>query len=569
MKMNVRKTRLLLAALAGLLALTLLPACGEEKALTLQYWQAATLPSSYLASGYKDTDAAALTLEPLANYDPDGNLTPRLATEIPTVENGGVTADLTSITWKLREGLKWSDGSDLTAEDVVFTWRYCTDEETGCVADDAFLGIADIVAVDDRTVRIEFEGPTPYPYNAFVGQSTPVISEAQFRDCVGAAASGCDEQNMKPLGSGPYRIVEFITEERAEYERNPHYWGEEPYFDRVVIEGGGDAESAARAALESGTIDYAWNLQIEPETLAALEAQNVGMVVSAFAGDTERLVLNQTNADPALGEAQSEYMGGSNPHPFLSFLPIRQAMSMAIDRTRIAEELYGFSGKPLCDLIVAPVRYAVAATSDCLTQDIAGAQRLLDDNGVVDSDGDGVREYNGVPLRVTYQTTENPVRQQTQAMIKEWWKQIGIETTLVQHDAAVFFGGDPSEEGASYRRFLADVQMYTTGTGIDPALSLESLGCDHIQTTENNWSDGNNSRGCNPEFDTLLLSLEGMPIGAERDALVKQLNTVYVQSHFEIFLVGRGLVSAHANSLKGVRMNAWDSELWNIAEWRR
>ena len=569
MTMDVRKTRLLLAGLAGLLALTLLPACGEEKALILQYWQAATLPSSYLASGYKDTDAAALTLEPLANYDPDGNLTPRLAVEIPTVENGGVAADLTSITWKLREGLKWSDGSDLTAEDVVFTWRYCTDGETGCVAEDAFLGIRNIVAVDDHTVRIEFEGPTPYPYNAFVGQGTPVISEAQFRDCVGAAASGCDEQNMKPLGSGPYRIVEFISEERAEYERNPHYWGEKPYFDRVVIEGGGDAESAARAALESGTVDYAWNLQIEPDTLAALEAQNVGTVVSAFAGDTERLVLNQTNADPALGDAQSEYMGGSNPHPFLSFLPIRQAMSLAIDRTRIAEKLYGFSGKPVCDMIVAPARYAVAVTSDCLTQDIAGAQRLLDDNRVADSDGDGIREYNGIPLRVTYQTTENPVRQQTQAMIKDWWKQIGIETTLVQHDAAVFFGGDPAEEGASYRRFLADVQMYTTGTGIDPALSLESLGCDHIQASENNWSDGNNSRGCNPEFDTLLLSLEGLPIGAERDALVKQLNTAYVQSHFEIFLVGRGLVSAHANSLKGVRMNAWDSELWNIAEWHR
>ncbi len=567
--MKLRQSGALLVALIGLLALSLMPACGEEKVLTLQYWQAATLPSSYLASGYKDTDAAALTLEPLANHDPDGNLTPRLAEDIPTVENGGVSADLTSITWRLREDLKWSDGSDLTANDVIFTWSYCTDEATGCVAEDAFLGVENIVAVDDRTVRIEFDGPTPYPYNAFVGQSSPVISEAQFRNCVGVAASGCDEQNRKPLGSGPFHIVEFIPEERAEYERNPHYWGDEPYFDRVVILGGGDAEAAARAALETGEIDYAWNLQIAPETLASLEALDVGTVVAAFAGDTERLVLNQTNVDPALGDNRSEYLDGSNPHPFLSFLPIRQAMSMAIDRQRISEELYGFSGKPVCDMIVAPARYAVAATSSCLTQDIAGARRLLDENGVVDSDGDGVREYNGVPLRITYQTTVNPVRQDTQAMIKAWWEEIGIETTLVQHDAAVFFGGDPSEEEASYRRFLADVQMYTTGTGIDPALSLESLGCEHIQARENNWADGNNSRGCNLEYDALLPSLGGLPIGAERDALVKQLNSAYVQSHFEIFLVGRGLVSAHANSLKGVRMNAWDSELWNIAEWRR
>ena len=370
--MMLRISGLPLFVLAGLLALLLLPACGEEKVLTLQYWQAATLPSSYLASGYKDTDAAALTLEPLANYDPNGNLTPRLAVEIPTVENGGVAADLTSITWSLHDDVKWSDGSDLTAQDVVFTWRYCTDEETGCTAEDAFAGIRSVEAVDDRTVRIRFEGPTPYPYNAFVGAGAPVISEAQFRDCVGAAARDCDEQNNAPFGSGPYRIVEFLPNESVEYERNPHYWGEEPYFDRVVILGGGDAESAARAVLDTEEIDYGWNLQIAPETLASLASLGRGTVVAAFAGETERLVLNQTNPDPALGDNRSEYLDGANPHPFLSFLPVRQAMSMAIDRTRIAEELYGFAGKPTCNLVAAPPRYASSANDACL---VAGHRR--------------------------------------------------------------------------------------------------------------------------------------------------------------------------------------------------
>ncbi len=567
--MKLRKSGLLLVVIAGLVALSLLPACGEEKVLTLQYWQAATLPSSYLSSGYKDTDAAAPTLEPLANYDPDGNLTPRLAEEIPTVENGGVPADLTSITWRLREDVKWSDGSDLTTGDIIFTWRYCTDEETGCIAVDAFLGIEDIVAVDERTVRIEFEGPTPYPYNAFVGQGSPVISEAQFRNCVGAAASGCDEENMMPVGTGPYRIVEFVSEERAEYERNPHYWGERPYFDRVVILGGGDAESAARAALVTGEVDYAWNLQIPPGTLASMEAAGEGTVVSAFAGLVERLVLNQTNVDPALGDDRSEYMDGANPHPFLSFHPIRQAMSMAIDRTRLAEELYGFAGRPACNLVEAPPRYRSAANDGCVTQDIAGAQRLLEENGVVDSDGDGVREHNGVPLRLTYQTTENEVRQATQELIQGWWREIGIETTLVWHDAAAFFGGDPATVDVSYRRFLADVQMYATDTGIDPAIYLASQGCDHIQSRENNWADGNNTRGCNQDYDAHLPRLDDLTIGGERDALVKQLNDILVGSYFEIYLVDRGLVSAHASTLKGVRMNAWDSEIWNIAEWRR
>ena len=426
--------------------------------LTLRYWQAPSLPGPYLADGYKDRDAGAVTLEPLAGYDPDGELTPKLAAEIPTLENGGVAQDLMSITWKLRADLKWSDGSDLTAHDAVFTWRYCTDEDTGCSGKDAFSGIASVQAVDDLTVQIVFDAPTPYAYNAFVSASTPVISRAQFADCVGAAARTCGAQNTAPLGSGPYRIIEFEANEGAVYERNPFYRGEAPYFDRVVFEGGGDALSAARAVLETGEVDYAWNLQIEPETLAEMETAGMDTVVSAFASDVERIVVNQTNPDPALGDDRSEYLDGLNPHPLLTFMPIPQAMSMAIDRTRISEQLYGFAGKPACDLVVAPQRYASTANDGCLDQDIEGAKKLLDDSGVLDTDGDGVREYNGVPLRITYQTTVNAIRQETQVLIRDWWREIGIETELVQHDASVFFGGDPViDKEASYRRFFADV----------------------------------------------------------------------------------------------------------------
>ena len=545
-------------------------AAPEEKVLTIRYWQAPSLPSPYLASGYKDRDAAAITLEPLANYDPEGELTPRLAVEIPTVENGGVAEDLTSITWKLREGLKWSDGSDLTAHDAVFTWRYCTDEDTGCSGKDAFSGIASVEAIDDLTIEITFDAPAPYPYNAFVSGSTPVISQAQFADCIGAAARTCDAQNTTPLGSGPYRIVEFIPNDQAVYEPNPFFRGAAPYFDRVVMVGGGDALSAAQAVLETGEADYGWNLQIDPQTLADMEAAGMGKVVSAFAGDVERIVVNQTDPDPALGDDRSEYLDGQNPHPFLTFTPIPQAMSMAIDRTHISEGLYGFAGKPACNLIMAPLRYASTANDECLTQDIEGAKALLDDNGVLDTDGDGVREYNGVPLRITYQTTANAIRQDTQALIRDWWSEIGIETELVQHDASLFFGGDPAvDEGATYRRFFADVQMYTTGPDIDPGQHLASRACEHIQTRENSWADGNNPRACNETYDELLTELAQTKIGAERDALVKQLNDVYVQNFYEIPLVLRGIVSAHADTLKGVRMNAWDSELWNIAEWRR
>ena len=560
----------------GLTFLLLLAACvpfqssDEDKVLTILYWQAPTLPGPYLAAGYKDRDAGAFTLEPLASYDPDGVLVARLAADIPTLTNGGLSEDLMSITWTLREGLKWSDGSDVTADDVVFTWRYCVDEATGCTAHSAFTGIASVEAVDELTVRITFEAPTTYPYNAFVSAGSPILSGTQFAGCIGAAATSCEEQNTVPLGTGPYRITDFEPNEGAEYERNPHYRGEEPWFDRVVLKGGGDAISAARAVMEAGEADYAWNLQVAPEVLTGMQTAGHGAVVAAFASDTERIVINHTNPDPALGEDRSEYLGGRNPHPFLTFTPIPRAMSLAIDRTLISDRLYGFAAEPTCNLIAGPPRFVSTANDGCVTQDIEGANRLLDESGVLDTDGDGIREHEGVPLRIVYQTSTNAIRQETQALIRDWWRQIGIETDLVQHDASLFFGGDPAvNPDESYRRFFADVQMYTTGPGIDPQQYLSGLQCEQIPARDNGWGDSNVARFCNAEYDELFTALSQAGIESEREALVKGLNDILVQYSYAIPLANRGFVSAHANTLQGVRMNAWDSELWNIAEWRR
>ena len=540
----------------------------EGEVLNILYWQASSLPSAYLSGGTKDRDASAITLEPLASFNPDGAMVPKLAVEIPTIENGGIAEDLMSITWTLKQGVKWSDGSDLTAEDVVFTWQYCSEEATGCTSSAAFLGIEAVEALDARTIKITFDSPSPYPFNAFVGAGTPIISSAQFADCIGAAAQTCNEQNTAPLGTGPYRIIDFKVNDVVVYERNPYYRGEPAYFDTVVFKGGGDAASAARAVLETGEADYAWNLQVEPDILRDMEAAGLGIVVAAFAGNVERILVNQTNPDPELGEDRSVYMDGDNPHPFLSFPPIPQAMSMAIDRNLIAEQLYGFAGQAICNVIPAPLHYLSTANDSCLTQDIDGANALLDENGVVDSDGDGIREYNGMPLKISYQTSTNSVRQKTQALIRQWWSQIGIETELINHSASVFFGGDPNSPD-TYQKFYTDLQMYTTGPSIDPQQHLSEWICSQIPVRENAWGGGNIFRGCNAEYDALFEQLTQTPVGAEREELVKRLNDINVQNNYQIPLVYRGEVSAHVNTLQGIWINGWDSEMWNIAEWNR
>ena len=546
------------------------PPAPAEKVLTLRYWQAPSIPLPYFSGGDKDVDAGAITLEPLASYAPDGSLVPRLAAAIPTLENGGVAADLMSVTWRLREGLRWSDGSPLDSGDVKYSFIYCTEIAAAhCVQRSRFAGVEGVYAVSDLEVSIVFDAPTPYPYTAFVGAETPVISQAQLGECDGSRDCA---HHFAPLGSGPYRIVnfDFGVDNAAVYERNPYYRGAPADFDRVILRGGGSAGDAARAVLREGAADFAWNIQIPPEELAALQADGAGRAAAAFGSLVEAIAVNQTDPDPALGADRSEYLDGQNPHPFLTFRPIPQAMSLAIDRGDLAASQYGFAGRPACNLVDAPPAYASDANDGCEVQDIAAANRLLDANGVVDTDGDGIREYGGRPLNVSFQTTVNAVRQETQRRIAGWWREIGIDTEIVTHPAADFFGGDPvAAAAASYRRFFADVQMYADGPAVDPQPYLANTLCAEIQSRANGWAAANNTRACAAEYDALYRRLAQTPSGPARQELARRLNDIIVQNYYQIPLVNRGRVSVYAESLQSVRPNAWDSDLWNIAAWRR
>ncbi len=542
----------------------------DEDVLNILFWQAPSSVNSYLSGGTKELEAAALVLEPLVRYDPDGVMVPWLVDEIPTVENGGVSEDLTSITWQITEGITWSDGTPFTAEDVVFTGEYCTNPDTGCSVLFQFDGVESFEAVDDLTVQINFTGPKPFPYGPFVGYFTPILQKAQFENCMGADAQGCTEQNFAPIGTGPFMVEEFRANDVITYVPNPNYRVEgQPSFDRLVFKGGGDAESAARAVLETGEADYAWNLQISPEVLNAMEAAGNGQVVVGFATNVERILINQTNPDPNLGDDRSEWMDGSNPHPFLTDPAVWGAMSMAIDRTLIAEQLYGAGGVATCNVLPGPPLYASPNNDDCLVQDIDGANAMLDEAGIVDSDGDGIREYDGIPMVITYQTSTNAVRQSTQALIKQWWSEIGIETELRNIDASVFFGGDPASPD-TYGKFYADVQMYTNGgTGTDPESYMAQWRSTDISGAVNNWLGSNVQRFYSEEYDALIDQMGETAVLDERAALAIQMNDLLVQNGAMIPLVYRGSVSAFSNTLTGPQINAWDSELWNIAEWTR
>ncbi len=558
---------LLLVLCTGVLA----PVSAQmDDEVNILYWQAASILNPYLSGGTKDLHASSIILEPLARYDENGGLVPTLVDEIPTQANGGISEDLTSITWTLSEGILWSDGTPVTSADVVFTWEYCVHPDAGCNALSNFADVESVEAMDDSTVTVNFSVSKPFPYGPFVSQVSPIIQAAQFADCVGANAPNCTDQNFGPTGTGPYMVEEFRANDVITYVPNPNYREEgKPYFSRVIFKGGGDAESAARAVLETGEADYAWNLQIAPAVLNSMEAAGNGTVVVAYGTGVERLMMNQTNPDPDLGENRSIYMGGDNAHPFLTNDAVWQALSMAIDRNVISGQLYGAAGRASCNVLAAPAIYASMANDGCLTQDIAGANALLDEAGIVDSDGDGVRELDGVPLSILYQTSTNAVRQSTQALIKQWWAEIGVETELRNIDAGVFFGGDPASPD-TYGKFYADIEMYTNGfSGTDPESYMGNWVCGEISGPDNNWLGNNIPRWCNADYEALVAQMAQTAAIEDRAGLAMQMNDMLVASGIMIPLVHRGDVSAIANSLGGVRMNAWDSELWNIADWTR
>ena len=539
---------------------------GRDGEVKIIYWQAPSILNPFLSGGTKDIESASLILEPLARYDPTGALTPWLVEEVPTVSNGGVSEDLTSITWKIKDGITWSDGTPFTSADVKFTYEYCTDPESGCAQLTKFDGVSSVDTPDDLTVVVNFSQPTPFPYGPFVGGESPILQAAQFADCMGAKAPECTDENFGPIGTGPFVVTEFRTNDVIQLVANENYRDpNKPAFASVTFKGGGDATAAGRAVMETGEFDYAWNLQLAPDVIATMQEGGLGSPVAGFGPLVERIMLNQTNPDPSLSAEERSVI---RPHPFLGEPAVYTAMSMAIDRPLLVEIGYGQAGKVTCNWVPAPA----AVNSDtftCDTQDIAGANALLDEAGFLDTDGDGIREANGVPMQILYQTSTTAVRQDFQALIKEWWSEIGIEAELRNIDASVFFGGDPGSPD-TFQKFYADVEMYAnTFNGTDPQAYLGNGLCDKAPSPATQWQGENISRFCMPAYDELHAQLTTTADADERASIARQLNDMMVENGGMLPLVHRGRLSAHATSLGGIDLNVWDSELWNIADWYR
>jgi peptide/nickel transport system substrate-binding protein len=549
---------------------------GVGDTLNLLSWEAPVTLNPHLSSASKDFFAGRLCYEPLASFDKDDKLVPILATEIPTRENGGIAEDLKSVTWKLKPGIKWSDGEhELTAEDVAFTFGFLSNPDVG--ADSSFLyePVERVEVIDRLTIRIHFKRVTPAWSEIFTGQWGVILPTHAFEAYNGANAREAPANTTNPVCTGPYQVVKFKTEEvlflgtnliqtnRIIYEPNPFFREEDkPFFRRVELKGGGLVGEAARAVLRTGEVDYAIALTVDPTLLDELQTGGRGQVHTIGAQSVQQIALNRT--DPNKETADGEVSSLEFPHPFFSDLRVRQAFTYAVDRDGIGE-VYGVTARPISNNLVAPAIYNSPNTS--YEFNLEKAKALLDEAGWVDSDRDGVRDKDGVKMKVVYQGQVSTTVQKTQALIQEALESIGVEVELKLVDPSNYWNSDIAD---NVWRFQADMEEYNLGgVSPDPNLYMQVWICDQIPQKANGWSGLNFQRWCDPKYDELYRQSTVEVDPEKRRQLFIEMNDIQINDVVMIPLLQTVYVAGASRSLEGVDLTPWDADIWNIKDWRR
>ena len=525
------------------------------------WWQGPTLLNPHFAVGTKDQDACRLFYEPLAAWDRDGNLRPKLAASIPNREDGTLAADGKSVIWKVKQGVTWHDGKPFSADDVLFTWEYSSNPATATVSSGSYKDVI-VEKIDQYTVVVKFKQPTPFWADTFVGWAGGIIPRHLFGDYVGAKSRDAPT-NLKPVGTGPYKFKDFKPGDLVTGEINMDYHEpNRPHFDAIEMKGGGDAVSAARAVLQTGEYHFAWNLQVEDEILVRMEKGGKGRVAITPSGGIEHMQLN--NTDPWT-EVDGERSSLKTKHPTLSDPAVRQAISLLIDKNSIQDHIYGRTGIATANYINNPERFRSKTTKFEFNIDKANA--LLDKAGWVRG-ADGIRAKDGKKLKFVFQTSINQPRQKTQAIIKQAAQKAGIDMELKSVTAAVFFSSDVANPD-TYTKFYADLQEYSNGMNApDPEVFLRQFCSWEVATKENKWQGRNITRWQNQEYDDIHKAAQVELDPIKRAAMLIKLNELVINNVVVIPLVMRPGTAGVGNGLM-LELTGWDNNTWDLANWYR
>jgi peptide/nickel transport system substrate-binding protein len=543
---------------------------GEGGEVRIIQHQAPTHLHAQQATGDKDGLASLFVSEPLMFTMADGSLIPNLIKEVPSDTNGLLATDLTTVTYNLLEGVLWSDGTPFTSADVAFTWQWAMDDANAAVYQQVFKTIKSIDTPDELTAVVTFNAPNPTWSDAHTGAGGQgTILPKHILEGGGQAAN--DAFRLNPIGTGPYIVESFAPGDQVVYVVNENYREPtKPFFSKVILKGGGDAPSAARAVIETGDFDFAWNLAVEPEVLRAMEGDDKpGQLVVQPGVDIERININFSDPNQEVDGQRSEM---NTPNPVLSDLAVRQAMAVGINRQQIADKLYfGGDEEPAIANILSGIP-SMESPNTVLEYNPDKANQILDDAGWA-RDGD-VRKKDGVELKLTYSTTVSQVRQKTQQIVKANLNEIGFDVQLEQVDGTIFFDSAPATE-QSNTHFYTDLNMFTSSVAKPPPVTYMVrwyAGADrsNIAQKSNGWAGRNIQRYANPEFDALYEQAQTEANMEASAQLFIQMNDILYNDAAVLPLVRAGTrvaVSRRLN-LENIALGPFEFDYWNIANWR-
>ncbi|MDQ4099340.1 MAG: peptide ABC transporter substrate-binding protein [Chloroflexota bacterium] len=545
---------------------------GEGGDLRMIQWQAPTSANAHRAVGTKESLAASIVQEPLLSYLPDGKIIPNLVKEVPTVENGLLAEDLSSVTFNLLEGVTWSDGQPFTANDVVFTWQWVTTPENQSTSVGQWDVLENVEAQDDLTVVATYKNPSVAWFTTWTGVfgSGVILPAHVFNN---DPANSNQEYDTNPIGTGPFVVESFQPNAEAVYVANENYREpNKPFFARVILTGGGDAAAAARSVLETGEAQFAWNIQVEPQILEEMEASGgQGTMLVEPGTSIERININFSDPNTEVNGQRSEM---NTPHPILSDLKVRQALNVAIPRDVIANEFYGEGQPATANILTGSPEFTSENTS--WEFNLERAAQLLDEAGWT-MQGD-VRVKDGREFQLSYATSINQVRQKTQAVIQQAMQQIGIRLQLQQIDANVYFDASAGNE-QNINHFYWDIDEYANSSIGSPMPTTYMLdfyaGADdsnsNIAQESNGWSGQNYWRYKNEEYDALYEQLIASTDVEAAWQLLIQMNDIVINDVVVIPMVQRaGINAAVANTLnkENIAVGAtYEPDYWNIANW--
>ena len=526
-------------------------------------------PLPHSGSGDKDYVAAALVSEPLLHFLPDGTIIPNLVTEVPSAENGQLAADLSTVTFTLLPDVTWSDGEPFTARDVQFTWEWITTQDNASVNYAIWNTISGIETPDDLTAVVTFASPSVTWFEPFTGSS-------HRADLPGPRVRRRPRQQERGLPLQPDRHRSLRGGDLRR-QRPDHLCGERelPRADQAVLQpgvllkGGGDPASAARAVLQTGEFDWAWNIQVEPEVIAQIEADGGQGSYHTFPGVlVEYLGLNLS--DPRT-EVDGQISQKDTPHPILGDLAVRQALNLAIQRDVIAERFYGDGQPPTANVLTGLESFTSPNTTWAYDPDEAG--RLLDEAGWV-LDGD-VRAKDGVELALTLAAPVSAVRQKEQAVIQQNWEAIGVKVELLQVESSVYFDGSPgNEQNAAHKPW--DVDLSANGpTSPIPTAYMNGWYAgpegENIAQAANDWQRDNTSRWQNADYDALFEELLQATDVERANEILIALNDLVIENVVAIPLVQRTdapYVLSNRIRQENVAIGPrFAISTWNIANW--